>query len=156
LDLWLEVLETDKNYGLNKILTKAGTTTIPPFLTYLNDFKDFDSPFISPRIFHEIFENWSLCRSNRATFFTNYDIILCPVSNIPAHPHGFEEMFNLISYTTTYNLTGWPMAVVRVGVSSDGLPIGIQIVGKPWQEDRVLAVAKFLETKFGGFQPPVI
>ena len=90
------------------------------------------------------------------TFFSDYDVILSPVSSIPAQPHEFKDNLKMHSYTISYNLTGWPVAVVPIGRSSDGLPIGIQIVGKPWREDNVLAVAKFLETKFGGFQPPIV
>jgi len=54
----------------------------------------------------------------------------------------------------TYNMTGWPAAVVRGGTSPDGLPIGVQIVAHPWREDIALAVAGYLEKKLGGFQPP--
>jgi hypothetical protein len=36
---------------------------------------------------------------------------------------------------------------------TSGLPIGVQIVGHPWQEHVVLAVAKFLESAMGGWQP---
>ena len=56
----------------------------------------------------------------------------------------------------SYNLTGWPVAVVRVGTSSEDLPIGIQIVARPWREDVALAVAKHIEQQFGGWQPPPI
>jgi amidase len=54
----------------------------------------------------------------------------------------------------TYNLTGWPGAVVRAGTSPEGLPIGVQVVARPWREDVALAVAQFLEGALGGFQPP--
>jgi len=57
---------------------------------------------------------------------------------------------------TPFNWTGWPSAVVRAGTSSDGLPIGVQIVGSPWREDIVLAVAAVVEKKFGGWRPPQI
>ena len=93
------------------------------------------------------------------SFFVNYDIILCPISCNPAFLQGFEPeelQKKTLSYTSTYNLTGWPVAIVRTGTSSNQLPLGIQIVGKPWQEHKVLAVAKFLEESFGGFQPPKI
>ena len=52
------------------------------------------------------------------------------------------------------NLTGWPAAVVRVGTSPEGLPIGVQVVGPPWREDRVLAMASELERAFGGWKAP--
>jgi amidase len=60
------------------------------------------------------------------------------------------------SYTMTYNMAGWPAAVVRGGTSPDGLPIGVQIVAHPWREDVALAVAEFLEKTLGGYQPAPI
>jgi amidase len=62
----------------------------------------------------------------------------------------------MLSYTAIYNSTGCPAGVVRIGTSEDGLPIGIQIVGKPWRESVVLAVAKFVEQEFAGFVAPAI
>ena len=60
------------------------------------------------------------------------------------------------SYTSTYNLTGWSAAVVRVGTTAGGLPIGVQVVARPWREDVALKVAQFLEQEFGGWiRPPI-
>ena len=53
-----------------------------------------------------------------------------------------------------YNLTGWPAAVVRAGTSPERLPIGVQIVARPWRDDIVLVVARYIEMGFGGWQPP--
>ena len=53
------------------------------------------------------------------------------------------------------NLTGWPVAVVRIGKGAGDLPIGVQIA-KPWREDVALAVAMHLESAFGGFAPPAL
>jgi Asp-tRNA(Asn)/Glu-tRNA(Gln) amidotransferase A subunit family amidase len=41
-----------------------------------------------------------------------------------------------------------------VSHSSEGLPIGVQIVGRPWQEEQVLAVAAMLEKKSGAWKIP--
>ncbi len=92
------------------------------------------------------------------SFMEGYDVILCPVNALPAMPHGREDGQDLrpFSYTMTYNLTGWPGAVVRGGTSPEGLPIGVQIVARPWREDVALAVAELLESELGGFQPPEI
>ncbi len=60
------------------------------------------------------------------------------------------------SYTMTYNLTGWPAAVVRGGTSPDELPIGVQVVAQPWREDVALAVAEHLEDALGGFRRPAL
>ncbi|NOQ27231.1 MAG: hypothetical protein GQ564_17865 [Bacteroidales bacterium] len=94
-------------------------------------------------------------KSEMGSFFTDYDIILCPVSPIPAHYHGLKDV-GVYSYTMTHNIIGWPVAVVPTGISPEGLPLGVQIVGKPWQEHKVLAVAKYVEEKFGDFQQPII
>lgn len=99
----------------------------------------------------------------------DYDVIVTPVMNFPAGPHPTAEDFakipydNFIEFIKTevgafcmaHNLTGWPSVVVRAGTSPEGLPIGVQIVAKPWREDVALAVAKIIEEKCGGWQPPV-
>jgi amidase len=96
-------------------------------------------------------------RGQMLSFMENYDAIVCPVNATPAMQHGVN-MGNIqnFSYTFTYNLTGWPGAVVRVGSTPEGLPIGIQIVTQPWREDTALNVAGFLEQEFGGWQKPPI
>jgi amidase len=53
-----------------------------------------------------------------------------------------------------YNITGWAAAVVRAGTSPERLPLGIQIIGRPWTEDVVLAAAAHIESKTGGWQRP--
>ena len=58
------------------------------------------------------------------------------------------------SYTEWFNLLGMPTAILPVGRSSDGLPIGVQIVGRAWEEERVLAVAAALESEGPGFEVP--
>ncbi len=93
------------------------------------------------------------------SFLEKYDVIVCPVNASPALPHGATSdpsTLRLFTYTSTYNLTGWPAAVVRAGTSPEGLPIGVQIVTRPGREDVALAVAKFVETARGGFQRPSV
>ena len=90
---------------------------------------------------------------------TEAGAILCPASPYPALPHGtwLEEFGKgAFTYTAAYNLAGWPGAVVRGGTSPEGLPIGVQIVTRPWREDVALAVAGYLEGALGGWQKPPI
>ena len=47
-----------------------------------------------------------------------------------------------------------PGVVVRGGTSSEGLPIGVQVVAAPTREDIALAVASRIEMRLGGFRPP--
>jgi len=58
------------------------------------------------------------------------------------------------SYCEWFNLLGFPAAVVPMGYSEEGLPIGVQIVGRPWEEEMVLAVAAKLEMQRGPWQAP--
>jgi Asp-tRNA(Asn)/Glu-tRNA(Gln) amidotransferase A subunit family amidase len=56
-------------------------------------------------------------------------------------------------YTQWFNLLGGPAAVVPVCRSTEGLPIGVQIAGRPFADELVLAVAAAVESEFG-YQPP--
>lgn len=94
-----------------------------------------------------------------------YPILLCPVASVPAFRHGERswnvdgetvEYLDAWSYTEWFNLLGTPAAVVPFGRSNDGLPIGVQIVARPWEEELVLAVAAELEAQRGDWQPPDI
>jgi amidase len=102
--------------------------------------------------FSALIETWDAFRSAMLGFLDRYDVILCPVTAGPAPMHG-EGSVSAFSYTQLFSLTGWPCVVVRCG--SDGrLPIGLQIVARPWREDIALRVAAQLETALGGWQMP--
>jgi Asp-tRNA(Asn)/Glu-tRNA(Gln) amidotransferase A subunit family amidase len=84
----------------------------------------------------------------------DYPILLSPVAAIPAFRHRERswkidgqtvEYLDAWSYTEWFNLLGTPAAVVPVAQSAEGLPIGVQISGLPWEEEKVLAVAGALE-----------
>ncbi|BBZ19164.1 amidase [Mycolicibacterium gadium] len=88
-------------------------------------------------------------------FMADYDVIVGPVMPTAAKPHhhGLVEITDF-SHLMAHNLTGWPAAVVRCGTSKEGLPVGVQIVARPWQDATALAVAGRLEAVFGGWRPP--
>ncbi|GAC1428771.1 MAG: amidase [Terriglobales bacterium] len=92
-----------------------------------------------------------------------FPILLCPVASVPAFRHGERkwtvegktvEYLDAWSYCEWFNLLGVPSAVVPFGRSPEGLPIGVQIVGRPWEEELVLSVAGELEMQRGAWQPP--
>ena len=58
-------------------------------------------------------------------------------------------VFSAMRFTQWFNLLGAPAAVVPVGRSEDGLPIGVQIAGMPYQDEVVLGVAELLDCDFG-------
>jgi len=95
----------------------------------------------------------------------SHPVFLCPVASIPAFKHrerSWEvegqnvQYLDAWSYCEWFNLLGFPAAVVPVGSSPEGLPIGVQIVGRPWEEELVLEVAAVIEKECGGFRPPPI
>jgi Asp-tRNA(Asn)/Glu-tRNA(Gln) amidotransferase A subunit family amidase len=105
----------------------------------------------------------------RARFFVQmrqYPILLCPAAAIPAFRHGERSWhvegktvhyLDAWSYTEFFNLLGNPAAVVPAGQSPEGLPIGVQIVGRPWEEEQVLSVAAALEKQCGAWRiPPIV
>jgi Asp-tRNA(Asn)/Glu-tRNA(Gln) amidotransferase A subunit family amidase len=92
-----------------------------------------------------------------------FPILLCPVAAVPAFRHGerswpidgqMVKYLDAWSYTEWFNLLGMPGAAVPMGKSAEGLPIGVQVVGLPWQEEVVLGVAAELEEQRGEWQGP--
>jgi amidase len=81
-------------------------------------------------------------------------IIVAPVGATPAYEHDTLKVtvrgetfgtFRAFSYAQTFNVFDLPVVTVPAGRSSDGLPIGVQIVGRPNAEEMVLAVAEIVE-----------
>lgn len=81
-------------------------------------------------------------------------LILAPVGAVPAFEHGAGRVrinhesigtFRAFSYSQTFNVFGLPAISVPVWRSSEGRPIGVQIVGRPFEEDVVLAAAAIIE-----------
>ena len=92
-----------------------------------------------------------------------HPVLICPAAVIPAFRHGEREWqidgrtvkyLDAWSYCEWFNLLGFPAAVVPVSLSAEGLPIGVQIVGRPWEEELVLAVAARLESERGPWPGP--
>ena len=87
-------------------------------------------------------------------------ILLSPVSSGPAFLHGEGNYRPVTGYRDTMrfsqwlNLTGFPGASVPLSLSNDGLPIGVQIIGRPFEDELVLLVAEAMEAGRGAWQPP--
>jgi Asp-tRNA(Asn)/Glu-tRNA(Gln) amidotransferase A subunit family amidase len=91
-------------------------------------------------------------------------ILISPVSTEPAFRHG-EGNYRLgaphcyrdtMRFSQWTNLTGFPGATVPLGVSPEGLPIGVQVIGRPYEEELVMAVAEKIEAGQGGWAEPPI
>jgi len=89
------------------------------------------------------------------------ELLLTPPSSIPAMKHRERRwslggqsvsMFAAMAHATIWNLLGFPALVLPFGMTSDGLPVGVQLVGRPFEDERVLEVGEKLETARGAFQ----
>jgi Asp-tRNA(Asn)/Glu-tRNA(Gln) amidotransferase A subunit family amidase len=90
-------------------------------------------------------------------------LIIAPVGAVPAYQHGTHKVtvgdrrmsaFRAFSYSQTFNVFDLPVVVVPAGRSAEGLPIGVQIIGRPFAEETVLAAAAIVEEVLGGWQAP--
>jgi len=149
----------DGGAWLDRMAQHAGTTKMSPLVSR-------SGVAISTPEFTDLLEQLDNCRSKLLGWFTSqYDLIVCPVNATPAEkylPNGEYPPAAAPGgptnpgYTGIYNTTGWPSAVVRAGTSPDGLPIGIQMIARPWNEHVSLAAAAHLEAHTGGWQKPPI
>jgi amidase len=106
---------------------------------------------------YDLLRRWDAYRTEMLAFAERYDVILGPVFPGPARPHGAMNVPGEIdptSFTTPASLTGWPAATVRCGTSPEGLPVGVQVVARPWRDDVALAAALHLERELGGWRAP--
>jgi amidase len=152
-DLANQLSGADGRAWTRRLLGKSGTSELHPWLSRRLD----EAEPLEVGDFTALLEEVDAYRSEMLSFFQHYDVILCPVCAFPAPLHGTTmepEMRLGFSYTGAYNLTGWPGVVVRGGTSPEGLPIGVQVVARPWREDVALAVAQQLETVLGGWRRP--
>jgi aspartyl-tRNA(Asn)/glutamyl-tRNA(Gln) amidotransferase subunit A len=88
-----------------------------------------------------------------AMFHDQYDLLLCPTmpTDPPPvetlyHTAGFDRWQHATPYTVPFNLTGQPAASIPCGVSSKGLPIGLQIVGPRFSDALVLQASAAYES----------
>ncbi len=154
-DIFLRLGAADGYAGVESLLKMVGTTEMHPWIESMSEFSR--EAVLTTAEFGGLMLEWARFRSSMLSFMKKYDIIICPVHAFAAMPHGaIMALENLAgtSYTIAYNLTGWPGVVVRGGTSPEGLPIGVQVVARPWREDVALAVAQYVETVLGGWKHP--
>jgi amidase len=98
-------------------------------------------------------------------FLGEWDALLCPPCMTPAYPHcergsailvdGREARYDdECRHCYEFNVTGHPALVCPLAITSDGLPIGVQMIGARWADERLLAIAASLSPYLRAFGPP--
>jgi amidase len=115
----------------------------------------------------ELLNSWAeldLIRAKTLAEMSEFAVLLCPVASIPAFRHNERawtidgtsiNYLDAMRYTQWFNALACPAAVVPVGRSPEGLPIGVQIVARPFEDEIALGVAAQVDLAFGYRPPPM-
>jgi Asp-tRNA(Asn)/Glu-tRNA(Gln) amidotransferase A subunit family amidase len=110
-----------------------------------------------PATLDEYIESWmerDKLRYELVEWMEDAPLLIAPVGATPAFAHGTHKLtvggqtfstFRAFSYSQTFNVFDLPSVAIPAGRSADGLPIGVQIVGRPFAEQTVLAAAAIVE-----------
>ena len=105
-----------------------------------------------------------LLRAKTLEAMREFPVLLCPVASIPAFRHGERtwivegrvvDYLDAVRHTQWFNVLAAPAAVVPVGRSPEGLPIGVQIVARPFEDETALGIAAVVDAAFGYRPPPM-
>jgi amidase len=119
--------------------------------------------------------DWILADARRAVLrqrwnelFAEFDVVVYPVAPTPAFPHDHGPMgdrritvdgvdhdyLDQIALAGVATLPGLPATALPVGLSEDGLPIGVQAIGPMYGDRTTIRFAELVERELGGFTPP--
>jgi Asp-tRNA(Asn)/Glu-tRNA(Gln) amidotransferase A subunit family amidase len=128
----------------------------PIFREFLG-FSEAAGPLTSTELLNEWAE-LDVLRGKMLEEMREYPVLLCPVASVPAFKHGERswmvdgqrvDYLDAWRYTQWFNALGAPAAVVPVGRSEEGLPIGVQIAARPFEDEMALGVAAVVDAAFG-------
>jgi amidase len=110
------------------------------------------------------------------TFLDQWDVFICPVTPGPAPAHQAPDDvifgYNIYNkpvdvagnplnywmahaaYTTPFNTTGHPAVTIPAGFTKDGMPIGVQLVGRRWNDMALLEIAGIIDSAAGAYREP--
>jgi Asp-tRNA(Asn)/Glu-tRNA(Gln) amidotransferase A subunit family amidase len=134
----------------------------PVFRDYLEAARPAGSPAISMLQFVEMCAARDRERERILEAMRKVPILLSPVSAGPAFRHGAggyqvqDGYRESMRHSQWLNVVGFPGVSVPMGKSAEGLPIGVQVIGRPYEDELVLEVAERLEEARGAWQAPAI
>ncbi|MFD6105395.1 amidase [Nocardia salmonicida] len=101
--------------------------------------------------------------------FAEFDVVVCPITPTPAFPHDHDPdllgrrididgteypYLDQLVWAGLATMPGLPATAVPTGLSPEGLPVGVQLVGPMFEDRTPLRLAELLEQKIGGFKAP--
>ena len=122
---------------------------------------------VPPLTSGELLSAWAeldLLRARTLEEMRRYRVLLCPVASVPAFRHGERswpidgqevEYLDAWRHTQWFNALAAPAAVVPVCKSPEGLPIGVQIAARPYEDETALGIAAVVDAAFGYRAPPM-
>ncbi|HWA95407.1 MAG TPA: amidase [Terracidiphilus sp.] len=115
----------------------------------------------------ELLHAWAeldILRAKMLEEMRHFPVLLCPAASVPAWKHGERTWtidgqevtyLDAVRHTQWFNVLGAPAAVVPVAQSPEGLPIGVQIAARPYEDEVALDIAAIVESAFGYRVPPM-
>jgi Asp-tRNA(Asn)/Glu-tRNA(Gln) amidotransferase A subunit family amidase len=131
---------------------------LPQFLAWTRQM-----PKITAERLLEVEIRRDLLRTRFLQQMEDFPVLLCPVSAVTAFRHGERtwpiadrdvDYLDAWSYAAWFNLLQNPAVSVPAGLTPDGLPVGVQVVARHWEEMTALAVAREIEQALGGYVAP--
>ncbi len=144
-------------------MTRGHEAELSPILKEFNGWVTAEEPHTAQTLLDCWIER-DLLRMQIFEAMEKFPVLLCPVASIPAFRHGERswqvenqtvQYLDAWSYCEWFNLLGMPGAVVPVTRSPEDLPIGVQVVARPWEEESVLAILQVIEQARGLWKAPL-
>jgi Asp-tRNA(Asn)/Glu-tRNA(Gln) amidotransferase A subunit family amidase len=160
LDLWWFFFGPVVAESIRRSIKDRENLVSPILLGYLESTED--GPPVTLASFSEACTNRDLVRADILRQLRDVPILLSPVSSAPAFRHGEgsyragdpHNYRDTMRYCQWLNLAGLPGLSLPMGRSSNGLPINVQLIARPHEEELLLVVAELLEQARGAWQAP--
>ncbi len=156
--LWNELFAKGAAMLLHPLL-EGRETELPAIREFAESDAD-QTPLTAERLFEVLIQR-DLLRARFLAQMEAYPVLLCPACAVPAFRHGERQWtiagrtiryLDATSYAQWFNLLGNPAAVLPLSRSPEGLPVGVQLVGRPYEDEAVLGIAERLEQERGPWQ----
>src|SRR5713101_1819408 len=129
-------------------MTRGREAELSPILTEFNSWVAAEEPHTAQSLL-DVWIERDLLRMQIFEQMEKFPVLLCPVASVPAFRHGERswqvegkavKYLDAWSYCEWFNLLGMPAGVAPATRSPEGLPIAVQVVARPWEEELVLAI----------------